>query len=932
MYEFDDFRFRTRVDKALDSVRRVLDTTRNPELPADVQHTYDDKYTLVNLTTNTALAATALCFTELGVSATHLKTLKEWSKTRSVTFRFSAERRCVFDRETKREVESATKHVTDTTLFGKFTDKTVTTVTEFFWKFSADWEITAYAGANSAESIVLLGRKATYEIMTPSKNTPQPIVSVDPPREVNVTWYFQQLNAEGKFAFAVDRSAAPCHTPRRNEDIDRAIQQFSEWYAFMSFVQNYFQSTLLPIQTGHGLDLNALYDTSAFIPIVPLFEKNYRQPDEKSSEVVIHAGPPSTSVCLGLVDTGKFLNEQKRSLTEAYEKLTAVFPAKGALISSLEAKVVIITVHAQLLVEAHKDAVDYVEHMLYNQLVTAIGKEVQPVDFAEYMNFHARKLFKPEYLPKGFCYAIRRPDHYPEGTLSIETNENSSGNKLPLLTTVRASVATSPMFFAINAATKISFFGQRYLHGCVLHRFSNQGTPDVSLVSRARQFSSFILLVGTILSKDEFKPTYATIIQNKDELIIPLLLETLPTPKEFADAIESLSPEQQRFCKAFRSMQLASSLFAVTIIQIKPQLEKVLNLPDDSLTKEIRLTQDLMEMFIKYQIPSDLLSFEGAPTMGVQEKLAAVKINVQAIQSMIESAKQQELKEAAEERVKLELSRAPPMEFQMAQPMRKMMTFGSASKGGGGGGGVEKSAVSRSRAIPDMTMISAPVADMMMQTSAAPQMESFAAPSAVVSQTSISSSTPTPTKIAEPAAVVPPTATSQIDSKSQPPPPPPLTSGLIPAIDYTTLPTKLDSTLSELDTDHAVRSTIIKPSTQWLKNFQKGLLSKPTTMNMGDAEQKDHKSSAFDLLDALSRSGVLSVDQAELHVVLIATHCFDKTLVETVIQDNINPIEKVERSALIVASTIHAVPPLELIRFEERARVETFTPSLLLGK
>lgn len=58
------------------------------------------------------------------------------------------------------------------------------------------------------------------------------------------------------------------------------------------------------------------------------------------------------------------------------------------------------------------------------------------------------------------------------------------------------------------------------------------------------------------MSADLFEPKHAIIIQNKDELKIPLLLETIPTPKEFKDAIASLSPEQQRFCKAFRSMQL----------------------------------------------------------------------------------------------------------------------------------------------------------------------------------------------------------------------------------------------------------------------------------------------------------------------------------------------------------------------------------------
>ena len=59
------------------------------------------------------------------------------------------------------------------------------------------------------------------------------------------------------------------------------------------------------------------------------------------------------------------------------------------------------------------------------------------------------------------------------------------------------------------------------------------------------------------------------------------MLETIPTPAEFRDAIESLSPEQQRFAKAYRGMQLASTLFAVAIVQIKPQLERLLGLPND---------------------------------------------------------------------------------------------------------------------------------------------------------------------------------------------------------------------------------------------------------------------------------------------------------------------------------------------------------------
>merc|ERR1719446_1266987 len=119
-----------------------------------------------------------------------------------------------------------------------------------------------------------------------------------------------------------------------------------------------------------------------------------------------------------------------------------------------------------------------------------------------------------------------------------------------------------------------------------------------------------LVLVGRVASAKAFEPTYAALIQNKDELTIPLNLSTIPTPKEFKDAIESLSPEQQAFAKAFRSMQLQSTLFGVLVIQIKPQLEKVLNLPEDSLTKEIKLSQELVQLFIKYQIPSDLVAFD----------------------------------------------------------------------------------------------------------------------------------------------------------------------------------------------------------------------------------------------------------------------------------------------------------------------------------
>ncbi len=57
-------------------------------------------------------------------------------------------------------------------------------------------------------------------------------------------------------------------------------------------------------------------------------------------------------------------------------------------------------------------------------------------------------------------------------------------------------------------------------------------------------------------------------------------------------------------------------------LAITRQLERVLNLPPESLTKEIQLTQKLLDLFITYQIPSDLLSYDGDAAANGTAKVA----------------------------------------------------------------------------------------------------------------------------------------------------------------------------------------------------------------------------------------------------------------------------------------------------------------------
>jgi hypothetical protein len=153
----------------------------------------------------------------------------------------------------------------------------------------------------------------------------------------------------------------------------------------------------------------------------------------------------------------------------------------------------------------------------------------------------------------------------------------------------------------------------------------------------------------------------------------------------------------------------------------------------------------------------------------------------------------------------------------------------------------------------------------------------------------------------------------------------------LPGVDYTKIPAQLEQKFDALDVDSALRPTIIKTGDSWTKRYQKSLLAEPATSSLGVEEQGKERDKAFDLLDALTKSGALGIDDAALHVVIASTHCFDKSLMDTVIQDNINPIEKVERSSLIVASTIHAADPVDLINADQQERIATYSPMLIQG-
>jgi len=155
--------------------------------------------------------------------------------------------------------------------------------------------------------------------------------------------------------------------------------------------------------------------------------------------------------------------------------------------------------------------------------------------------------------------------------------------------------------------------------------------------------------------------------------------------------------------------------------------------------------------------------------------------------------------------------------------------------------------------------------------------------------------------------------------------------------DLTMVPKQLDTQFEKFGNDEkyggALRSTVIKTGECWTKKSKPNILSKPESTFLKLKEHKEEKDKALDLLDALSRSGSLPIKCAELHVVIASTHYFGKSVINTVVQDNINPIEKLERSSLLVASVIHGVDVGELIRDKTQlSRITETSPYLLANE
>ena len=258
--------------------------------------------------------------------------------------------------------------------------------------------------------------------------------------------------------------------------------------------------------------------------------------------------------------------------------------------------------------------------------------------------------------PSPFVVDIRRPNRVPEGILRIEALNDTESFSVdcketwPVYTLSQevTDEETSNLQIQIpSIASQVELSGKSYVHAWLTHQFVGQRDSSYQIRTSSRQFSSYLILLGTICH-NHMDVKSAMIVQNKDEVLIPLNFTKPRAAGDFPRLISSLSPQQQSFATSARGSHFESSILAVCVIEIKPQLELLLGLPPNSLTKEIKLTKTLISLFVNHQLSPELLSYEhdGAEDGSVKEKVDAVKLHVEAALEMVKDIQIEETDEA----------------------------------------------------------------------------------------------------------------------------------------------------------------------------------------------------------------------------------------------------------------------------------------------
>eukprot|EP01031_Cornospumella_fuschlensis_P039154 gene39154-47639_t len=517
MQHFQEREFQSKLQAALTRASLVLRATKAEALQAAdrVLHKYEDKYLLAEQMVGCASASLWNGLMELGISAKDYEVLKKWrqEEDRAVSIRAEFTHSCVFEKETVREEESPNRVETEVkgTFFReKITTKVITKITEYIYGFSCQYRLVAYRGTyDPSEALVLTEHSSYQSCVQRVKNAPYP-ERAQYSYDLNLTWLLDiTLRSSSSLSFTINRSADSCHTPRRNQDVHAAMLFFDklcQWSKDINYHLLYQLFAVQLAQTASGNNNSKVLNqfngyAEVFNPVLPvLYDKEKLAASVQSLETTAARDMLMTqtipSQVLGGNDLSSLLNEQQRSLQKKLSDVQSMLStdnnASNAIMAMPEARLAVVSSHFTAVSERLEQGLDYLEFMLRQQLVAAIGRELTVADFSNYMNnFHYRKLLAEPYVPQPFVYAVRRSlQHSPEGTVRIEADfvgkegigynidaMSKDGVKAePIVTFHKVYEPTQNeddfVQFSLSASSRARFRGEKHVHGFLAYGFS----------------------------------------------------------------------------------------------------------------------------------------------------------------------------------------------------------------------------------------------------------------------------------------------------------------------------------------------------------------------------------------------------------------------------------------------------------------------------
>eukprot|EP00754_Rhynchopus_humris_P029267 Rhum_TRINITY_DN15204_c1_g1::Rhum_TRINITY_DN15204_c1_g1_i4::g.143635::m.143635 len=984
----------TQVQRALEAARRVLSDAKDPTVAEDKDHVYEDKFTLAEFVTKAAAASVMETLTAMGMSEALFAELLGWAKTgQAVTLGMRVGEAVKFASKAEKSVEVLSTEVQRTsTKQGKagvsLTESATVSekVTEYLWTYTMSYELYLYKGdedkpflsEDTATTRTLIRTSCVTRVKTFSRKAPA--VRENRKATLDLTWLLRRAKPRSDAGKAdvrvyadggddsdqktlqrtytvdahVDREDKECRTPYRNPEVQAAASFFSALNRWGDEMQQALWGNLRRFERCH--------DDPASEPVYTEKASRYAYPTAEGCFVPVlrllqDAGEgrvetPSEAERVALVRAGR------RSLQERLDELKSDAGAGNGMVSTSEVCGVVIADYLQRVASAFLRDVRKIEESLVATILAAVSETLDEDSFERYMQHHNALVYADEYCPKEFCHIVRRGRRAegagakrralqpaaPEGVFSIERLTSrvfARGTTPGKIIRVCSSVDGPARRFRVpvGSATEVAFHGECHVHSYVQTVFSEAAPPQHVLTARARQFSAFVLMLGTLGGDDGdvFTPTDALVLSSRDELVIPLLMDSIPTAKEFRDLVEQLSPEQQAFVKAYRGMQLKETLFAMCVVQVRPQLESVLNLPAGALTKEIRLTEELLDLFMGHEVAADLLSYEAEDPFADDDEVAckvkvdAVKGHVAGVKAALDASRDEEVAQAKREEVVLCSAKGtrgvgkgvPPEAVATgfsfggggatfgASGVVSGSGFGGGGTFGGGGGGAGGFGAAPAASAAASAAASGQGPPPWGSTSAA-GFGSFAAQPGAVGLFGADSS-----------------AFGAVEPAQGPTQGPSPARGTRSTHGVASIPQRMEAAFLALDSEGCLRPTIVRPGDSWHKRSSKSLVHDDAEEELFDADdRRRERRRALDLLDALTRCGAIELEEASVHVVVAATNTFPKTLRDTLGAESVNPIGVVERSSLIATAVIHSTQPSRLLRADAQQRLLADGPDL----